>query len=409
MRECHAFDFVTLGTQRVESDEGLRVPGTIAKAGNVQEYRAFELGLDGDPNRLVRLYRPREEVAKSAATFARKPLTANHPPKKWITPKDWKRHAIGDAGDSVAMSGDDMVAELLFRDEAAIADLKSGKVALSCGYKFRFDDSKTKTPEGIAVDGWMTDIVGNHIAHVGRGRGGPGCIVADETEDKHMSTRTTKIGGLNFELDITAADAADAVTAQMVKMAADQKAAEELATASEQRAVTAESEVKTHLERIKAQDTEIAQLKAAPPAAPSDAVVEKAAETRTKVCADAETLSPGIKTAGKGLDAIRREALTASATKNTSIKGVCDSLLGGAEVEKADAGKIESAFVSSVSVLKNSTAADSGLGAALLSTGTGDGAGKSKEATATDADPTAGMGGYEIYKYRMTHRARATA
>ncbi|MGL5729314.1 MAG: DUF2213 domain-containing protein, partial [Plesiomonas sp.] len=49
-------------TQREYTPEGfLRVPGHVARPG-IQQYLASELGLDGDPNRIVNVYRPPEEV-----------------------------------------------------------------------------------------------------------------------------------------------------------------------------------------------------------------------------------------------------------------------------------------------------------------------------------------------------------
>jgi len=411
LRECRAFDLFTLGTQRVVDADGvLTVPGVIARAGNVQEYRASELDLDGDPNRIVRLYRPREEVVKSADTFAKKPITNDHPPGKWITTQNWDRYAVGDSDASVEMQGDDMVTTLIFRKQKAIDDLKAGKVGLSNGYKFRFDDSRTSTPEGAAVDGWMTDIRGNHIALVDQGRGGPGCVAADEDEnkpkDKPMPTRITKIGKHSCDLDLAAADAADEQNAQMVKMAADQKAAEELGEAAEKRATDAEAQIASHLEKIKALDAEIIELKRNP-AAPTDAAIEKAAEQRQAVIADAAILVKDPKPAGKGIDAIRREALTEASKKHANVKAVVDSLLHGDEIAKAKSDQVEAAFLASVSIVRNSsTAVDADLGGDMLRISADDKNPKDSKAN----DGSAGLTGRALYVHRLTHpKARATA
>ena len=411
MRECRAFDLFTLGTQRsVDSDGVMTVPGVIAKAANVQEYHASELGLDGDPNRIVKLYRPREEVAKSAATFARRPITNNHPPSKWIDTKNWDRYAVGDSDSSVDMQGDDMVTTLIFRKQAAIDALASGKSGLSNGYKFRLDDSKTTTPEGLAVDGWMTDIRGNHIALVDRGRGGPGCVVADEDEqrNKPMATRITKIGKHSCELDLAAADAAEAQNAEIEKAAADQKAAVQMATDAERRAVDAETQVKSHLEKIAALDKEIAALKASP-VGPTDEAIEKAAEVRQAVIADAAILSPELKPAGKSVDAIRREALAFASAKHGNIKAVGDSLLG-AKPEEAKSDKVEAAFLAAVSIARNATTAvDTGLGAEMLRAGSGGNKSDDKTKDTKANDGSDGLTGRALYVHRLTHRARATA
>lgn len=406
MKECKVTDFFDLdaGTKRVVDEDGfLRVPGVIAKADNVQRYTAGELGLDGDPRRIVALYRPVEEVTKSASTFARKPITNNHPRGRWVTPDNWSGLGVGDTGDSVAMEGTNMVADLIFRDGKSIRDLQSGKVGLSNGYKFRFDDTRKSTPSGVAVDGWMTDIRGNHVALVERGRGGPECVVADK--EKTMATRMEKIGSLSFELDITAADAVALERERTDRIAADAKTAEDLASAAEKRAVEAEAAVKTHLEKIKALDAEIEGLKKSPPP-PSDDVVEKAAEVRTTVCADATVLAPDIAPKGKGLDAIRREALAAAVAKREDIKHVADSLLAGVALDKADAAKVEQAFVAAVAVARTTKAADTDLGAELLRAGSGERK-EDKKSTATDG--TDGLIGQALYAQRFCHRARPSA
>lgn len=405
MRECRAFDVFQLSTQRVvDEDTGvLTVPGVIAKAGNVQTYLARELGLDGDPNRVVKLYRPREEVAKSAPSFARRPLTNGHPAEKWITTANWSKHAVGDSGDTVDMQGDDMVTTLIFRQQKAIDALKSGKVALSNGYRFRFDDSRTRTPEGQLVDGFMTDIRGNHIALVDRGRGGPGCVVADNDEKEiHMATRTTKIGKLSFDLDMTAADAVDAQREDMDRLAKDHKTALDMATEAEKRAVAAESEVKTHLAKIAALDTEIAGLKANP-AAPSSEVIEAAAELRQSVINDALGLVPDLVTKGKTVDAIRREALTAASAKLANVKAVVDSIMRGVGLDKADPVAVDNAFSAACSVAKTAAPADPSLGAALL----GKDPKGPKANDSVDEDPEKQLTGQALYAYRLTHPKKA--
>jgi hypothetical protein len=403
MRECRVTDFFDLdgATKRVKDEDGfLRVPGVIAKGGNVQRYTAGELDLPGDPNRIVALYRPMDEVAKAAPTFARKPITNGHPKGRWVSPDNWMGLGVGDSGETVTMDGDRMVSDLLFRDAASIRDLESGKVGLSNGYKFRFDDTKTTTPDGLAVDGWMTDIVGNHIALVSRGRGGPECVVADHDKGKSMEKR--RIGNDEFELDPKVAVAIDGLLA-------DQKTAVGLASSAEQRAVSAEAEVKTHLAKIATMDAEIVALKKAPPAEPSAETIEKAAEARVSVCADAAILAPELKPAGKSPDAIRRDALTQATATDGDVKSVVDSILAGVAIEKADAGKVDSAFLAAVSLArKTATAEDSGLGRALLGGGgTDEQKDKSKGHQAADAE--AGLSGRALYCQRLTQKARATA
>ena len=65
--KCTARDLLGQITQRTMSPEGFLIaPGAIARAGNIQEYRASELGFDVthgmDSDHIVRLYRPTSEV-----------------------------------------------------------------------------------------------------------------------------------------------------------------------------------------------------------------------------------------------------------------------------------------------------------------------------------------------------------
>ena len=68
-------------THREYTDEGfLKVPARVARTG-IQEYLARELGLDGDPNRIVRVYRAPEEVFSPASlsSYDACDITNDHP------------------------------------------------------------------------------------------------------------------------------------------------------------------------------------------------------------------------------------------------------------------------------------------------------------------------------------------
>lgn len=99
-------------TARTVTEEGyLIVPGNIARTG-VQDYRAYELGLDADgmdPMKVIRLHRPPEEVfdAASMASFDGKPVVLGHPDEP-VTSENWSGLAVGEvieirrAGDMLA-------------------------------------------------------------------------------------------------------------------------------------------------------------------------------------------------------------------------------------------------------------------------------------------------------------------
>lgn len=136
----------------------------IARIGQ-QEYFARELGLGGDPCRTVQVQRCPEDVFDPAAiaSFEGKDVTQNHPPEN-LTPENHALYAKGHA-ENVRREGDYLVADLHLKDPNLISDVENGVMReVSCGYVCNY------TPEG---DGYrQTNIRGNHIAVVPRGRAG---------------------------------------------------------------------------------------------------------------------------------------------------------------------------------------------------------------------------------------------
>ena len=405
MKTCFVTDLVTLTeSQRVVDADGfLTAPATIAKAGNIQSYLASELDLPGDPKRIVRLYRPREEVAKAAPTFAKRPITNGHPKGKRVNSENYRDVSVGESDSLVAMDGDLVNTVVNVRDKKAVLDLMSDKSGMSCGYRFAFDDSKKTTPEGAAVDGWMTDIIGNHIAIVERGRGGPECVVADD-HGGTMAMKKIAVDGLTLELDETAAAVVERLQAANVKLAADAESALEAGREAEATAVAADAENKTHLAKIAELSTEIATLKAAGPKEPGQAQIEKAAEERALVIGDSIALTPELKPAGKTVAQIRREALTVGIDKHPGVKTVVDAALAGVAIDKATDDNIRVTFAAAVAVAKGDKRANDDVAAMLL--GAGGGKGKDSGSVAADEDRNGGLIGQQAYAWRLTHPQR---
>lgn len=158
----------------------------IARIGKM-EYLARELGLDGDPERLVTVNRYPEDVFSEAAiaSFEGKDITDNHPP------------GMLDANSSSAFSrghiqnvrrdGDNLVADLVIKDPALANDVRNGvKREVSCGYHCDF------VPDG---DGYkQINIRGNHVAVVPNGRAGAAISIQDSAEKarkgRKMSEKT---------------------------------------------------------------------------------------------------------------------------------------------------------------------------------------------------------------------------
>jgi hypothetical protein len=155
-------------TSRKITDEGfLRVPGRAAKAG-IQEYLACELGLDGDPMRVVKVMRPEEEVfdADSMASYIGSDITIEHP-SKFVDAFDYSTLSKGPIT-SATRDGDFVKIDLIVKSQDAIDAINSGKVELSAGYTANYEEA----PKGAGYDFIQRNIRINHVALVDQARAG---------------------------------------------------------------------------------------------------------------------------------------------------------------------------------------------------------------------------------------------
>lgn len=190
MTTCTVFDRVSHRiTHREYTDEGfLKVPGRVARTG-IQEYLARELGLDGDPNRIVRVYRPEDEVFNDASlsTYNGATVTNDHP-KDLVTAKNYKAVSVGEVRGPGRRDGDFVVCDLIIKDQKTIDDINSGKCELSAGYTAEYIEGAGFTPgfitDGVEMAGEPYDytqrnIIINHQAVVTKARAGGNARVFD--------------------------------------------------------------------------------------------------------------------------------------------------------------------------------------------------------------------------------------
>jgi uncharacterized protein len=193
---------------RVTAEGYLWLRAKLARTG-VQEYHASEVGKAGDA--IIRVYRPPEQVfdAVSMASFFNKPVTNNHPPEQ-VTPDNFKKYAVGYAGDKVTREGDNLVGDILITDRAAINAVRTGKVEISNGYSLELEWNAGVTPSGEAYDAIQTKIRGNHIALVDAGRCGANCSIQTdapngaackcnhELKENIMTDKTVLVDGIHL-------------------------------------------------------------------------------------------------------------------------------------------------------------------------------------------------------------------
>ncbi|RWG51966.1 MAG: DUF2213 domain-containing protein [Mesorhizobium sp.] len=202
-----------------DQDGHLRVEMTPISKANICPYYGREIpdfeALGLDPERIYRLYRDADELAKAAPTFVGKPLLLKHIP---VSAKDHPREAVvGALGDAVEFHAPYLMAPLSIWDGAAIALIESDRQKeLSSSYRYRADMTPG-TLAGECYDGVMRDISGNHVALVEEGRAGPDVVVGDSKMEIITMKKTALLSRM-------ASVAHGAILAHvMPKLAADQK------------------------------------------------------------------------------------------------------------------------------------------------------------------------------------------
>lgn len=187
----------------------------IARIGK-QEYLARELQLDGDPERLVSVDRPPEEVFSQAAlaSFEGKPVTDGHPAEN-VTPENYNAYSRGHV-QNVRRGGDFVLADLYINDANLSSDIKNGvKREVSCGYMCNYD------PNGSGYK--QTHIRGNHVAVVPVGRAGHEVAIKDTAPEAEKGSKyMNKFGkAVLTALGMAAKDASPEEMEGLVKTASD--------------------------------------------------------------------------------------------------------------------------------------------------------------------------------------------
>lgn len=183
----HAMD---KSARRYDRNNHLIVDKTVITKAAVNPYRGDsiprwkELGLD--PNKEYMLLRDPEELRKSLDTFKGLQLLKRHIPVDASQPE--KESTIGSIGTDVTMDDEGRVwSSLRVFDQEGIDYIESKALGeLSAGYAY---DAvmKSGTFNGVPYDGIMTNIHGNHVAIVERGRIGSDAIIADSIEGQLMA------------------------------------------------------------------------------------------------------------------------------------------------------------------------------------------------------------------------------
>lgn len=191
-----AFDKASART--IDKDGRMHVSRSNISKANVCPYMGKEIpgwqSLGLDANKIYRLYRDPQELAKGAATFNNLPILLDH---TYVSAEKPEKERVIGSMSGVEFGDPYLAADLCFWDKAVIDAINEEAIEeLSSAYHYKADMTPGTTPEGEAFDGVMRDIVGNHLALVERGRAGSDVIVADSDPffKKESAMKQTKLG-----------------------------------------------------------------------------------------------------------------------------------------------------------------------------------------------------------------------
>lgn len=185
MTEAAILAFDRLSARQKDVDGRLHVTGAHISKATVNPYRGSEIPgyeeLSLDPDRVYQMFRPPDELAKAASTFAGLQILSAHEGVD-ANSVEKKRIVAGAVGTDVTFNDPYLDASLTFWWAPDIADIETGKKCqLSCAYRYK-PIMEPGEYQGLKFDGRMTELEGNHLALVTAGRAGSDVTVADSLE-----------------------------------------------------------------------------------------------------------------------------------------------------------------------------------------------------------------------------------
>lgn len=181
----------------IDVDGRLHIARTRISKACVNPYYGYEIpgyeSLGLDPEKIYKLLRAPEELAKSASTFERLQILSKHVA---VNADNIQNDVIaGSIGSNVEFVEPYLWADVCIWDAEDIAGIESNKKReFSCSYHYVPVMVKGNF-QGTEYDGIMTDIVGNHLALVEEGRAGHDVLAADSKPKREkIKMRMTKLG-----------------------------------------------------------------------------------------------------------------------------------------------------------------------------------------------------------------------
>ena len=322
----------------------------LARPGELT-YTAAELPSFEADNGKITAVRDAEDIlsADTIASFEGKTVSNLHPKEKEVNAANWKSHAVGYTYNVRAGTGANinlLVADLLINDQQAINAITTrGLREVSLGYEAMYvQDGKGRVRQ--------SNIKGNHVALVPRGRCGTLCAIQDHAapimENQKMSMKDMKDKMLAI---LSTTDGSDddneAKVAKLQKtvdglIKTQEKSNEALVLVADALAKLTKTTDDDEAAKKALADKEAADKLAADKLALEAKAIDHAADLPL-----AEILSPGITVSAT----IKADALKA-AYKTADGKIAIEAFTGGKEVNYTNDAEINTTFIGAANLLK---------------------------------------------------------
>ena len=290
-------DALTDVRTRTHKDGYKLVAAKVARTG-IQGYLRKEFGDSaptGNPNDIIRVYRPPEEVFADRAIngWAHVPVTIDHP-DVMVSPDNYKDYAVGEVTSRAKVDDDGwLTLEFLLKDATAINASESTHKEYSGGYTADIEFISGVTSDGEFFDAVQKAINPNHLALVPKGRAFKDALPGD-----------AKKWGISPQPETEKESKMD-----LIKVMVGDKAVQVAAADADFIAKM----VKDHQEALDAKDEEIGSLKA------------ECAEANAKVLSD-EAIDALV--TAKAEATARREAVRAK-FGDEAVEGASDAEIKG--------------------------------------------------------------------------------
>lgn len=277
-------------------------------------------------------------------SFEGKPITINHP-KQFVGPANHRQLSVGSLFNVRRGTGDKigkLVTDFLITDAVAIDKVERRELReVSCGYEAEYIQLKPGRAR-------QTDIRGNHVALVPRGRAGPECAIFDSAprgstmsmKDKLLAMFAKTIDGMPDDGDETSDEfklfkkkvAKEKEDLETEKAASDKKAKDAQAVAD-----AATAELTTTKAALAKATTDLATV-----TAEVTALKKPAGKTTNDaaIVAKAEILAPGIAADTQDIQVAALKKAYATADGKTAI----DVFTGGKEPAYDNAAAVDVIF-----------------------------------------------------------------